>query len=442
MSSPLSFSPETIESVPLSALKPYPRNPRMHSDEQVEKIVRSIATFGWTIPVLIDDQNEVIAGHGRLMAAEKLGISNIPSIRIKHLTQDQVKALRIADNQTVIAGGWDKDILGHEIHDLGLADFNLSLLGFDTPEIDGYLTPFRDDGLTNEDDAPEAQEECVSRIGDLYMLGTHLLLCGDATNKTDVTHILNGRTPHLMVTDPPYGVDYDPDWRNRADRANGKPYGGRAIGLVTNDDCASWTEALSLFSGDVAYVWCASLRIADAAAAIIDCGFELRASLIWVKNVIVIGRGHYHWQHEPCWYAVRKGRNGHWQGDRTQSTIWEIGKPSKSETGHSTQKPVECMRKPIENNSARGESVYDPFCGSGTTIIAAEQTNRICYAIEIAPKYVDVAVRRWQNYTGKQAILELSGKTFEEVAEARTKETVHEIPSPASDLGDPALGAG
>jgi DNA modification methylase len=198
----------------------------------------------------------------------------------------------------------------------------------------------------------------------------HRLLCGDATNADDVAKVLGGAKPHLMVTDPPYGVDYDPDWRNRADRANGKPYGGRAIGLVLNDDRSDWREAWALFPGDVAYAWHppGAMQVAHH-AALVAAGFEVRMQIIWAKQQFPIGRGNYHVQHEPCWYAVRKSKTAHWQGDRTQSTLWQIDKPVKSETGHGTQKPVECMKRPIENNSKPGDGVYDPFVGSGTTII-------------------------------------------------------------------------
>ena len=207
-----------------------------------------------------------------------------------------------------------------------------------------------------------------------------------------------------MVTDPPDGVNYDPDWRNRADRANGKPDGARAIGLVENDERTDWRSAWSLFPGDVAYAWYpAGAMEIDHYNALIAAGFEVRMQIIWVKNRLVIGRGDYHWMHEPCWYAVRKGATAHWGGDRKQTTVWNIDKPHKSETGHSTQKPVECMKRPIENNSSPGQAVYDPFVGSGTTIIAAEMTGRACHAIEISPQYCDVAVTRWQNFTGQTA---------------------------------------
>jgi len=251
------------------------------------------------------------------------------------------------------------------------------------------------------------------------LAGRHRLVCGDATEVGAVDAALAGVQPHLMVTDPPYGVEYDADWRNRADRANGKPYGGRAIGKVSNDDRCDWREAWALFPGAVAYVWHGGLHVTTVAESLQAAGFDVRAQIIWAKNNIAIGRGHYHWQHEPCWYAVRKGGVGSWQGDRKQSTLWQIDKPRASETGHSTQKPVECMQRPIVNNSSAGQAVYDPFVGSGTTIIAAEITGRLCHAIELAPGYVDVAVQRWQAFAGGEARLKETGETFAQVLARR-----------------------
>jgi DNA modification methylase len=223
-----------------------------------------------------------------------------------------------------------------------------------------------------------------------------------------------------MVTDPPYGVNYDPDWRNRADRANGKPYGERAVGLVSNDERADWRDSYVLFPGDVAYVWHPpGARQVEFFESIVASGFDVRMQIIWAKSHFPIGRGNYHVQHEPCWYAVRKNATAHWSGDRKQTTLWQIDKPQKSETGHSTQKPVECMKRPIENNSSPGQAVYEPFSGSGTTIIAGEMTGRHIYAIELNPAYVDVAVTRWQNFTGATATLEETGETFVEVMARR-----------------------
>jgi DNA modification methylase len=238
-----------------------------------------------------------------------------------------------------------------------------------------------------------------------------------------VSKLLGSVKPHLMVTDPPYGVEYDANWRNDAVQAGGGKGApsGRAVGKVLNDDVADWRDAWALFPGDTCYIWHAAVRCGEVEASLEAVGFGVRSQIIWAKSHLAIGRGNYHWQHEPCWYAVRKksGATAHWQGDRTQSTLWKIDKPQKSETGHSTQKPIECMRRPITNNSSPGQAVYEPFSGSGTTIIAAEMTGRHCYAIELNPPYVDVAVLRWEQFTGQEAVLESDGRSFKEVSSDR-----------------------
>ena len=240
----------------------------------------------------------------------------------------------------------------------------------------------------------------VSRRGDVWILGAHRLVCGDATDPADVALALAGAVPHLMVTDPPYGVGYDPKWRGKI---AGKA--GRATGTVLNDDEADWREAWRLFPGDVAYVWHSSLHGSVVEQSLRAVGFLPRSQIVWDKGRLIISRGHYHWRHEPCWYAVRKGRTARWAGDRRQTTVWLIPH-RRSETGHGTQKPVEAMRRPILNHTVPGDRVYDPFVGSGTTIIAAEEIGRICHAIELDPLYVDTAVRRWEALTGRVAVLE------------------------------------
>jgi DNA modification methylase len=255
----------------------------------------------------------------------------------------------------------------------------------------------------------------VSRPGDAWVLGRHRLVCGDCTDPAAVELALAGARPHLMVTDPPYGVEYDPAWRNKVART-----ATRRTGKVLNDDRADWRAAWALFGGEVAYVWHGALHSVTVAESLTARGFDLRAQIVWAKHAMVLGRGHYHWRHEPCWYAVRAGGQGHWQGDRSQTTLWEIsGRNQDAATVHGTQKPVECMRKPIENNSAPGSAVYEPFSGSGTTIIAAEVPGRACHAVELDPLYVDVAVRRWQAFTGQAAVLERDGRAFAAVAEER-----------------------
>lgn len=398
----------------VSSLIPYARNSRIHSDEQVAQIAASIKEWGWTTPVLTDEEGMIIAGHGRVLAARKLGLKEIPVMVATGWTDAQKKAYVLADNQLALNAGWDMDLLKVEVQELDGLDFDLDLIGFDDKTLAGLLND-PTEGETDPDETPEPPADPVSALGDVWVLGKHRIICGSSTDAHTVEKVLNGVKPHLMVTDPPYGVEYDADWRNHAKRANGKAIGGKAIGKVENDDKADWREAWALFPGDVVYVWHAGNMAHVVAESLLVCDFGIRSQIIWAKSQFVIGRGDYHPHHEPCWYAVRKGKPGHYDGGRKQSTLWQIDKPKKSETGHSTQKPVECMKRPIENNSSPGQAVYEPFSGSGTTIIACEMTGRACHAIELNPAYVDVAVTRWEAFTGQKAVHEELGKTFEEI---------------------------
>ena len=409
-----------IKQVDIDKIIPYDRNPRKN-DSAVAKVAGSIKEFGWQQPIVVDSEMVVIAGHTRLLAARQLEMKKVPIQVAEDLTPNQVKAYRLADNRVSEEAEWDHDLLALEIGDLE-NKIDLSLTGFDEVEIASLLAADIDQQLANEDDVPLLDESPIAKLSDIWLMGNHRLVCGDSTNADDVAKCLNGVEPHLMVTDPPYGVNYDPNWRNEVERKNaltkqGEVYGARAIGKVANDDRSDWREAWELFKGDVAYVWHGGLHSTTVAESLIACGFELRTQIIWVKQHFVFGRGHYHWQHEPCWYVVRNG--GHWSGDRTQTSVWHIqnnnplGGSKEKQTGHGTQKPVECMRRPIENNSSRGQAIYEPFNGSGTTLIAAEATGRVCHALELDPRYVDATIKRWQTLTGKQAIRESDGKKYD-----------------------------
>jgi DNA modification methylase len=400
------------KTAPVAALVPYARNARTHSDTQVAQIAASIVEFGFTNPVLVDGQSGVIAGHGRLLAARKLGMTEVPTIELSHLTPAQKRAYVLADNRLALSAGWDEDMLRIELGELTAEGFDLGLTGFDPCEIASFLIDHTG-GLTDPDAAPEPPANPVSRPGDVWRLGRHRLVCGDSTDPGVVEAALAGVRPHLLVSDPPYGVDYDPAWRNRAGVGATK-----RVGTVENDHRADWREAWALFPGEVAYVWHGALHAATVAESLTATGFEIRAQIIWAKERLVMSRGHYHWQHEPCWYAVRG--TGHWQGDRKQTTLWQIASRGQdAETIHGTQKPVECMRRPIENNSSPGQAVYEPFSGSGTTIIAAEMSGRACHAIELSPAYVDVAIQRWQAFSGESATHEPTGLSFSATAEER-----------------------
>ena len=402
---------ERIEKRPIAALIPYARNARTHSEAQVGLIVGSIREFGFNNPVLVDAENGIIAGHGRVLAAQKLGLGEVPVIELGHLSAAQMRAYVLADNRLAEQAGWDRELLALELADLGELGIELGDLGFDGAELDALLGHGQAD--PREEETPAVPDEPVSRVGDLWLLGQHRLLCGDATDAAGVERLLDGVRPHLLTSDPPYGVNYDPDWRNRAGASE-----TRRTGKVANDHRADWREAWALFPGDVAYVWHGALHATTVAESLVACGFDIRAQIIWAKERIVLSRGHYHWQHEPLIYAVRG--KAHWSGDRKQSTLWSI--PSRDQdatTVHGTQKPVECMRRPMLNNSSPGQAVYEPFCGSGTSLIAAETTGRHCYAVELDPAYVDVAVRRWEAFTGQDAVLAGESATFAAVAMGR-----------------------
>ena len=382
-----------VETIDVSRLKPYPNNPRRKS--AVEKVAKSIEEFGFRQPIVVDREMVVIAGHTRLAAAKSLGLAQVPIHIAEGLTEAQVRAYRIADNRAAQDAEWDWSLLVEELTDLEADDYDLRQTGFDVAELNKLLKV----GEDTEDLAPPVPDEAVTKPGDLYTLGQHRLLCGDATNDGDVSRLLGDVAPNLMVTDPPYGVDYDPTWRKRIMliRNQGK------MGKVTNDDRADWREAWSLFPGNVAYVWHDGSRAAIVDNSLNAAGFEIRAQIIWAKDRLALGRGHYHWQHEPCFYSVRKNNKASWEGGRKQSTLWRIAAREDSGHGHGTQKPVECMRRPIENNSSPGQAIYDPFVGSGTTLIAAESTGRSCYAMELDPAYCDVAIKRWEDYCGQRA---------------------------------------
>jgi DNA modification methylase len=409
-------APLRLERWPLDRLLPSARNARTHSATQVAEIAGSVRTFGFANPLLVDERGSLIAGHGRLAAARQLGMSEVPVIVLAGLTDVERRQLMLADNRIAANAGWDFEMLRLELTELSELKADLSVLGFSKKELAQALTPANGAGLTDEDEIPILGDRAVTEPGDLWLLGPHCVLCGDSTVAEDVQAVLGELKPNLMVTDPPYGVAYDPTWRHRAGVNKSK-----RTGAVQNDERADWSAAWANFPGSIAYVWHGALHATTVAESLLQNGFVIRSQIIWAKERLVIGRGDYHWRHEPCWYAVRG--TGNWTGDRKQTTLWEIGSGGQDEeTQHGTQKPVECMRRPILNNSSSGEPVFEPFLGSGTTLIAAEATGRICTAIEIDPRYVDVAVRRWEKFTGQQARLK-TGESFADVEQKRADTT-------------------
>lgn len=412
---------------PASELTPYAHNARTHGEAQIEQLKGLIRLVGFTMPLLVDSQG-IIAGHGRQIAVLEMWADGetvmgpgkrfalpegmVPCIDGEGMTEAERRAYILADNQVALNSDWDRKLLAHELFALKAMDFPMATLGFDTSALVQFMATPRQD--RNPDELPP-QPDPRTKPGMVWHLGQHRLVCGDCTDAGTVAALVDLPKAVLMVTDPPYGVEYDPNWRTKLDSVK------RATGKVENDHRANWASAFALFPGAVVYVWHGGVESAQAGLAVEAAGFVIRAQIIWNKPHFAIGQGNYHHKHEPCFYAVRKGQTANWQGGRKQSTVWDIdngtfqggkAKPEDAKTGHGTQKPVECMRRPIENNTVAGQVVYDPFMGSGTTIIAAELTQRIALGCEVNPAYVDLAVARWQQLTGQQAVLS-TGEPFD-----------------------------
>lgn len=403
-----------VEERETSVLVPYARNARTHTEAQVAQLTASIKEWGWTNPVLVDEENMIIAGHGRLLAAQQLGMDRVPVMVARGWTKAQKAAYVIADNKLAENAGWDKALLKVELEDLGGLDFDLSLTGFGDLELGNLMASKEslEEGYEKEIEVPV---DPVAQAGDLWELGPHRVYCGDSTDANCVNMLLDGHKPGIMVTDPPYGVEYDPDWRNRGlSSPNAKP--SRSTGKVSNDDKVDWTDAWRLFPGNVMYVWHGGKYCGIVAANIHEANFEIRTQIVWAKNNFAISRGDYHWKHEPCWYAVRKSCKSNWAGDRSQSTVWEISMGDDGDkNNHSTQKPLECMGRPMRNHTF--DEVYDPFLGSGTTLIAAHLLEKTCFGLEIDPGYVDVIIQRFQDRTKTKA--KCKGKTYDDLLKAK-----------------------
>jgi DNA modification methylase len=409
------FLEQEARVVPIDSVRPHPQNVNKANLDAIRESVRANGFYGFI--VVQKSTGYVCAGNHRFLLAKEEGATHIP---VTFIDVDDQTALRIllADNRTTRLGVDDSDALADLLQAIQDEQGSLVGTGFDDSALQDLLKELGREsrsGLTDEDATVPLPLTPISALGDLWLPGPHRIVCGDSTDQQTVSRVFGSVNPTLLITDQPYGVQYDPEWRKRAGVNN-----SNRMGKVRNDDRSDWRDAWALFPGDVAYVWHGALHASTVSDSLESCGFEIRSQIVWAKPSLVMGRGHYHWQHEPCWYAVRG--TGHWNGDRKQSTLWPIeNRNQDAETIHSTQKPVECMRRPILNNSKANDYIYDPFCGSGTTIIAAETESRVALAIELEPSYVDVAVIRWQNFTGKQAVLEGDGRTFHEIAIARAK---------------------
>jgi DNA modification methylase len=423
-----------IQIWPIDRLIPYARNPRKN-DAAVDRMVASIREFGFKIPCLVRSDGEVIDGHLRLKAAKRAGIMQIPVILCDEWSPAQVKAFRLLVNRSVTWASWNEELLTLELQELSAADFDLGLTGFDAKEIDDLLAH---DDEEKANAAPPLPESPVTRPGDQWLLGQHRVLCGDSTSPEAVARLLGERQPRLMVTDPPYGIQLDSEWRDRAG-LNGMGAAepsymkhrstGHTETSISGDTRADWSDAFVLVpSLEAAYVWHASKFTREVLDGLLRIGFLHHQQIIWDKGRTVLTRTHYWFQHEPCWYVRKK--NAPWFGKAGEnSTIWSspspkfiMGGSDEEKFDHPTQKPVELMRRPLLNHLRRGELVYEPFLGSGTTLAAAELTQRVCYGIELDPKYVDVVIGRWQTLSGKKAVLDGDGKSFDDVRSERQSE--------------------
>ena len=389
-----------IKEIEVSKLIPYANNSRTHDDAQVAQLAASIKEFGFRNPILVDGMG-IIAGHGRLMAARKLGLEKVPTIDCSDMTETQKKAYIIADNKLALNSGWDTNLLSLELEQLDADGFNLELLGFDSKELDELLAPEVIEGLTDEDAVPDVPDEPKTKLGDIYILGNHRLMCGDSCSITDMQKLVNDRQVDMWLTDPPYNVAYEGKTKDALTIQNDS---------MSNDGFRQFlrdayvTADTVMKSGAVFYIWHADLEGYNFRGAAHDVGWKVRQCLIWKKSTMVMGRQDYHWKHEPCLYGWKEGAGHLWATDRKQTTILEFDKPSRNGE-HPTMKPVALFEYQMLNNTKGGDIILDSFGGSGTTMLAAEKHGRHAYVMELDPKYCDVIVKRWEDFTGKQAVL-------------------------------------
>jgi DNA modification methylase len=412
--------------VAVDSLIPYARNARTHSDEQVAQIAASIAEFGFTNPILTDGERGVIAGHGRLAAARKLELTEVPVIELTHLSAIQKKAYILADNRIAANAGWDDELLGVELTELKDAGFDLELMGFGDEELERLLNGEGDTtGLTEDDAVPDLPVDPVSITGDVWLLGQHRLMCGDSTVLSDVERLMNGQLADMAFTDPPYNVDYG---NNAKDKMRGKDRRimndalGDGFYQFLYDACVN----LLIVTKGACYVCMSSSELHTLQRAWLEAGGKWSTFVIWAKNTFTLGRADYQRQYEPILYGWKEGTKHFWCGDRDQSDIWNYNKPRVNDL-HPTMKPVELVERAIKNSSKTRDIVLDLFGGSGTTLIACEKTNRQARLVELDPKYVDVIVKRWEDYTGLKATRESDGQAFAELtpqalSEAQTVE--------------------
>lgn len=418
MSTPDLFMPSQIRLVPVGELQPYANNARLHSDAQVEQVMASIQRWGWTNPCLVAN-GELLAGHCRLMAAKRLGLARVPCIDVSHLPPEDRRALIIADNQLALNATWDLGMLRIEIGALADGGFDVGLLGFDGAFLDGLLSPEPSAGLTDPDDAPEIPPDPVTRQGDLWVLGQHRLLCGDSTDLAAVQRLMDGGLADVLITDPPYNVNYEGSTKAKLKIKNDSMQDGQFRQFLRDAFVAA--DAV-MKPGAVFYVWHADSEGFNFRGACRDAGWQVRQCLIWEKDSLVLGRQDYHWVHEPCLYGWKNGASHLWAADRKQTTILKFERPKRNDV-HPTMKPVALIEYQLLNNTKGGDLLLDAFAGSGTAVIAAEKSGRVARVMELDPRYCDVIITRWQAYTGRAATLHPDGPTFELVKGERLPAT-------------------
>lgn len=404
---PIKWPADKPERRTTASLVPYARNSRTHSAEQIDQISASISEWGFTNPILIDPDGGIIAGHGRLLAAQKLGIYEVPCIVADGWTDAQKKAYVIADNKLALNAGWDNDMLAVEFGELKELGFDLPLTGFSDDEI-AALSPQIVDGLTDEDAVPEVPVEPVTRLGDVWLLGNHRLMCGDSTSVDAVEKLMDGQKADMWLTDPPYNVAYEGKTK-AALKIENDSMGDEQFRMFLRDACIAADAVMK--AGAVFYIWHADSEGYNFRGACKDAGWKVRQCLIWKKQTMVMGRQDYHWKHEPCLYGWKDGAGHLWATDRKQTTILEFDRPSRN-GDHPTMKPVALFEYQMLNNTKGDDVVLDSFGGSGTTLLAAEKNGRKARLMELDPKYCDVIVKRWQEFTGKKATHAETGVAF------------------------------
>jgi DNA modification methylase len=408
---------DRIELWPIDKLLPYVRNARQHSDEQIAQIAASIAEFGFVNPILTGADGVLVAGHGRLAAARKLGLPTVPVVVLDHLTPTQRRALVLADNRLAELATWDDALLRVELEALQDEGFDLDLTGFDADALAELLADEEPqiEGRTEDDAAPDVPEEPVSRLGDVWRLGPHRLVCGDATTAEAYARLFpDGERADMVFTDPPYNVNYANSAKDKL-RGKHRPILNDALGEGFYDFLFDALALIMAHTRGAIYVAMSSSELDTLQAAFRAAGGHWSTFIIWAKNTFTLGRSDYQRQYEPILYGWPEGATRHWCGDRDQGDVWQIKKPAKNDL-HPTMKPVELVERAIRNSSRPGDVVLDPFGGSGTTLIAAEKCGRIARLIELDPKYADVIVRRWQDWTGQQATREADGLAFDQAA--------------------------